>query len=215
MRGERGSAALAPQSESSASAFSDFLVFSLGIAFMFAANSGFAQNSVQALQQVCGACHGADGNSAIPGTPSLAGQPKVFIENQLVLIREGLREVAPMKGMLDKVTDEELVALARRYSEMPAKPSSAEIDAAKVRRGAEISVAARCGSCHSPDYSGREQMPRLAMQREDFLLASLKEFRNGRAAGRDTLMAATLRGMNDSQLEDLAHYFATAGRHPK
>lgn len=38
-------------------------------------------------------------------TPSLAGQPKLFIENQLVLIQEGLREILQMKGLLDKVTD--------------------------------------------------------------------------------------------------------------
>jgi len=41
----------------------------------------------------CAACHGPGGNSQIPQFPSLAGQPKVFVENQLVLIREGLRDV--------------------------------------------------------------------------------------------------------------------------
>ena len=190
------------------------LAFAAGCLLMMASAS-HAQGSAQALLPVCGACHGADGNSVIAGTPSLAGQPKLFIENQLVLIREGLREVPVMKGVLAKLSDEDLVGLAKLYSEMPAKPPATDIDAARIKRGAEISQAARCASCHSPDYSGREQMPRLAMQREDFLIASLKEFRNGPAAGRDTVMASTLRGMTDSQLEDLAHYFATAGRHPK
>ncbi len=175
---------------------------------------------VQALLPVCGACHGADGNSAIPGTPSLAGQPRVFIENQLVLIREGLRDVPAMKGLLERTSDEDLVALAKVYAELPAKPApgqpdSGQIDPDKIKRGAALSKASLCASCHSVDYAGREQMPRLAMQREDFLRASLKEFRDGPAAGRDTNMTATLRGMSDQQLNDLAHYFATAGRHPK
>ncbi len=194
-----------------------------GLALVLAASGlqaqGSGPNSVAALQPalqpVCAACHGVDGNSAIPGTPSLAGQPQVFIENQLVLIREGLRSVPAMKGLLDTARDEDLVALAKLYSELPAKALAGEVDADKVKRGAQISKAALCGSCHAPDYSGREQMPRLALQREDFLRASLKEFRDGPAAGRDTIMAATLRGMSDDQLGDLAHYFSTAGRHPK
>jgi cytochrome c553 len=178
------------------------------------------QTPAQALLPVCGACHGADGNSAIPGTPSLAGQPRVFMENQLVLIREGLRIVPAMKGLLARTRDEDLVTLAKIYAELPAKPApgqseSGPIDADKIKRGATLSKAGLCATCHSADYTGREQMPRLAMQREDFLRASLKEFRDGPAAGRDTIMAATLRGMSDQQLNDLAHYFATAGRHPK
>ncbi|NCX15230.1 MAG: cytochrome c4, partial [Burkholderiaceae bacterium] len=34
---------------------------------------------MSAKLQVCGACHGPDGNSKIAGTPSLAGQPKTFL----------------------------------------------------------------------------------------------------------------------------------------
>ena len=41
--------------------------------------------------QLCAACHGADGNSTTVGVPSIAGQPKLFIETQLVLIREEIR----------------------------------------------------------------------------------------------------------------------------
>lgn len=51
-------------------------------------------------------------------------------------------------------------------------------------------------------------MPRLSGQREDFLFSSMREFRDGNATGRDTIMAATLRGMSDEELRDLAHYFA-------
>jgi cytochrome c553 len=50
----------------------------------------------------------------MPLVPSLAGQPK-FIENQLVLIREGLRDI-PAKGMLDGLKDAELLVLAKYFS---------------------------------------------------------------------------------------------------
>ncbi len=64
----------------------------------------------------CMACHGPQGNSQISSMPSIAGQPQVFIENQLVLIREGLRDVPAMKGLLEGVQDAEIVQLARFFA---------------------------------------------------------------------------------------------------
>jgi cytochrome c553 len=162
------------------------------------------------LMPMCGACHGADGNSSMAGVPSLAGQPKVFIENQLVMIREGMREVPQMKGILDQVKDEDFTALAKIYAALPAKPSSVKLDAEKIKRGATLSKQGLCGSCHLQDYAGQQQIPRLAQQREDFLLASMQQFRDGKTVGRDTMMTGVLRGFTDQQLGDLAHYFTFA-----
>jgi cytochrome c553 len=183
------------------------------------ANSSVAQSKVDSsaaashpLLPTCGACHGSDGNAQIPGMPSLAGQPKVFIENQLVMIREGMRPIPQMQGMLDKVTDEDFVLFAKYFSELPVKASAQKADVTKAKRGADIADRALCASCHQKDYSGKEQMPRLAGQREDFLFANMKQFRDGQAVGRDTIMVSTLRGMSDAQLSDLAHYFATMNK---
>jgi cytochrome c553 len=163
------------------------------------------------LMPLCGACHGADGNSSMVGVPSLAAQPKVFIENQLVMIREGMREVPQMKGLLDAVKDEDFTALAKLYSALPSKPQATKPDAEKMKRGAALSKQGLCGSCHLQDYAGQQQMPRLAQQREDFLLANMQQFRDGKATGRDTMMTGILRGFTDAQLSDLAHYFAMTG----
>ena len=69
--------------------------------------------SLSSRVAVCGACHGPQGNSVVQDIPSLAGQPKVFLENQLVLIREGMRDIPQMKGVLDNVADAELAALIK------------------------------------------------------------------------------------------------------
>ncbi len=57
-----------------------------------------AQQPPPATVAVCNACHGPEGNSQIPLTPSIAGQPKLFVENQLVLIREGTARRAADEG---------------------------------------------------------------------------------------------------------------------
>jgi cytochrome c553 len=157
---------------------------------------------------LCMACHGPQGNSQIPSLPSLAGQPKVFIENQLVLIREGLREVPQMKGMLDNAKDEEFIALAKYFSaQTPVKAGNAPIDQAKYLRGQATAQKMLCGSCHLPTYVGQNQIPRLAGQQEEFLVLSLKQFRDNTAmTGRDPNMAASVFGVKDPEISDLAHY---------
>jgi cytochrome c553 len=44
----------------------------------------------------CLACHGADGQSIIPETPSLGGQPEFYLTVQLLMFRDQLRIVEPM-----------------------------------------------------------------------------------------------------------------------
>ena len=169
--------------------------------------------SAAARLAVCAACHGADGLSRLPGVPSLAGQPRLFIENRLVMIREGLSAIPEMKGMLDGLSDAELIELSRHYAAMPPPPPATPRDAVRAARGARIAERTLCGSCHLPDQRGREQIPRLAGQREDYLLASMRQFLAGRVLGRDTAMINALQGLGDADLLDLAHYLATLAAH--
>ncbi|MCW5633626.1 MAG: c-type cytochrome [Rubrivivax sp.] len=162
----------------------------------------------------CDACHGADGISRQGGVPSLAGQPRLFLENRLVLIREGLVDVPTMKGLLEGVDDAELVALARHYAALPPPPPAVPRDAARAGRGERLAERMLCGSCHLSDQRGRDQIPRLAGQREDYLLATMRQFATGQARGRDTTMAEAVRGLADADLADLAHYLATLAGAP-
>ena len=113
-----------------------------------------------------------------------------------------------MKGLLDTLKDPELVALAIYFSvQTPAKPSG-NINREVFDRGQALAGKMLCGTCHLPDYSGRQQMPRLAGQNEAFLAYSMKQFRDHAGLGRDTVMSASLFGLKDNDLADLAHYLA-------
>ena len=190
----------------------------LAVVMAWAATTGArAQALPEALQTkvaVCQACHGADGHATLAAVPHLAGQPRLFIENRLVMMREGLSVVPQMAGLLDGLTDAQLTALSQHYATLPLKPARATRNAARAARGAALSQRALCGSCHLPDYSGREQIPRLSGQREDYLLQSMRDFAAGRTAGRDTLMSNALLGLSDADLQDLAHYLATVAATP-
>ena len=62
--------------------------------------------------------------------------------------------------------------------------------------------------CHLPDFRGREQMPRLAGQREEFLAEAMLQYRQNRRPGGDTMMAAALYGIPETDFRALAHYLA-------
>jgi cytochrome c553 len=160
----------------------------------------------------CMACHGPQGNSATPAMPSIASQPRVFIENQLVLIREGLRDVPAMKAVMGGLNDEEIVALARYFSAQVAVPQPGPVQAARFAAGAAVSQRALCGTCHLPSYAGQNQVPRLAGQDEAYLALTMKMYRDKPAPGRDTAMSAALYGLSDGEMEGLAHYLARQGK---
>lgn len=164
--------------------------------------------SLEERVRQCAGCHGADGNSTIPGTPSLAGQPRVFLENYLVMTREGIRGTAVMQALLKDLPDADIVALSKHYASLAAAASVEPADRKLFERGRQVAAKNRCGSCHLPTYRGREQMPRLAGQREEFLLEVMLQYRQNRRPGGDTLMAAALYGLPEEDFKAMAHYFA-------
>jgi cytochrome c553 len=100
------------------------------------------------------------------------------------------------------------VALAGYFAAQPPAPVLPATDEASYRRGQSLATKALCGSCHLPDFAGRQQIPRLAGQHEAFLLQAMKQFRDHPGLGRDTIMAASLYGLKDQDLADLAHFLA-------
>jgi cytochrome c553 len=183
------------------------LVLGSAAALVFAVAAA-AQALPERIQQ-CGGCHGEDGNSRLENIPSLAGQPEFFVLNQLFLMREGVRRIEPMMPFVKDLKDDDLNGLAQHFSKLEPKPSGEPIDAALAQRGGELAAKLRCASCHLPSMAGQQQMPRLAKQRIDYLVHSLKEFRDGTRSGAETLMSATVAGLSDDDLTALAH-FATS-----
>ena len=158
---------------------------------------------------VCLACHGAEGRSNIPETPSLGGQPSFFVVAQLFLFREGRRDNAPMTAAAKGLTNADLLAFAERIKNLPPPPSPEQApDPERFARGRALTRRHPCGVCHNPDFSGREQMPRLANQREDYLLKSMREYKSGSRLGYGGAMAQELAGLTDQDLIDLAHFLA-------
>ena len=184
----------------------------LGLAAALACALALPGAGAATLQEriaLCAGCHGEDGNSRIEKIPSLAGQPAFFILNSLFLMREGVRKVDAMTSFVKDLKDEELDGLSRHYAALPAKPSDEKVDAALAQKGAAIATQRGCVSCHLPTLAGQEQMPRLAKQRIDYLIPTLKSYRDAPRPGADTAMSAAVAGASDDDITALANYAAS------
>lgn len=158
----------------------------------------------------CAACHGFDGRSSMAEIPRLAGQQSGFITLQMILFREGIRDVPAMQSSTEKLSDTDIEAVAAYYAGLPsaAPEDRTPRDAALMVRGQAISAARNCGVCHLPNYAGRAQMPRLTHQHEAFLTHTMAEYRDGKRVGIDTQMNGAVQGLSDADIAALAHYLS-------
>jgi cytochrome c553 len=142
--------------------------------------------------------------------PSLAGQPAEFIALQMILFRERLRDAPPMPDMAQGLEDGQIEDLAAHFAALPPGPAPdrGEADSARVREGEALAQRLNCGVCHLPTYAGRAQIPRLAGQREEYLVHALTQYRDGTRRGSDTNMNAVMYGVTDAQIAALAHHMA-------
>jgi len=184
------------------------------LVMMCAAGTAFAQSGKgdpargAEKAKACAACHGTAEREPLAMTPWISGQLEEVVVLQLVLIREGLREIPQMAGLLDKVTDPDFFDIAAYYArQVPARGTS-KADPAKRARGAELSAQMGCGSCHMTDFSGQKQVPKIANQREDYLVAALKAYRDNKRVPPDTSMLGIMEKASDADIEALAHFLA-------
>lgn len=157
----------------------------------------------------CFACHGENGQSSTESVPSLGAQQPNYALIQLFMFREKLREFEPMNEMAKSLSDEDLRAFSDMIGRLPRPTPSAETtDAARMQRGEILIRRYRCGTCHSADLSGRDNVPRIAGQREDYLTKTLAEYRSNTRRGYDSTMADVTQELGQSQIADLAYYLA-------
>jgi len=157
----------------------------------------------------CFACHGEHGTSAMENTPSLGNQQMPYALIQLFMFREKLRVFDPMNEMTKSFTDDDLRAFPEFVARLPKpQPPADAPDPARMQRAQAIATQHHCNSCHSSDFSGTDNVPRIANQREDYLAKTLREYKNNSRHGYDGTMADVMGAVTAEQIADLAYYIA-------
>ena len=167
-----------------------------------------------AYAAVCAACHGADGNSAVPIQPKLAHQHPEYLVKQLEEFKSGKRKNAVMQGFAATLTPEDMRNISFWAASQKLKPGFAK-DKALVSLGERIyrgGIADRqipaCAACHSPNGSGIPvQYPRLGGQHADYTAAQLVAFRDG-VRTNSAQMTGVAAKLNDREIKAVSDYIA-------
>ena len=168
-----------------------------------------AAQTVQARLPVCLACHGQNGQSENPDVPSLGAQQAFYVTVQLLMFRERMRVVDPMNEMAKGLSDADLRGFADAIAKLPApKPAEGPVDAARMERARALAAQNHCNVCHAPNFAGQENVPRIADQREDYLVKALRGYKDNSRRGYDAAMADVVPQISDEQILDLAYYLA-------
>ena len=178
------------------------------LVFAFVAFSARAA-TVEERAVTCFACHGEHGQSEMENTPSLGGQQAPYALIQIFMFREKLRTFEPMNEITKSFTDDDLRVFSDFIAKLPkpAPPADAG-DPARMARGLALAQQNRCNSCHNADFSGKENVPRLANQREDYLVKTLGEYKDNSRHGYDGTMADVMGAVTKEQIVDLAYFIA-------
>jgi cytochrome c553 len=166
-----------------------------------------AAQSVQERLPVCLSCHGDKGQSANPEVPSLGAQQKDYVLVQLYMFREKLRQVELMNEMAKGLSDDDLRTLSETIAKLPAPAPVADAgDAARIARAQDLVAKNRCNFCHTSTFAGQDQIPRIAAQREDYLVRTLREYKSNTRRGYDPAMASVVEPLSDQDIVDLAYF---------
>ena len=161
------------------------------------------------VAEACTGCHGADGNSQTPGTPSLAGQQPIYFVAATQEYLTSARESAPMVPMLRKLSKLDIESAALYFaSQAPAQRNAAATgDAA-----AGEPLTAVCGGCHgSHGVSTDSATPTLAGQDAQYLAHSIKAYRTTR---KHALMARLVASLSDQDIGNIAAFYSVQKSKP-
>ncbi|TMG83779.1 MAG: cytochrome c4 [Betaproteobacteria bacterium] len=174
----------------------------------------------QTVAQLCSACHGADGNSASPANPSIAGQPAEYITEQLMNFKGGVRNNPVMAGIAATLSSEDMRALGIFFSQQKpkgqvAKDPALALSGQKIYRGGNLSTGVpACAACHLPGGVGiPPRYPRIGGQYAEYVYAQLKAFKAGERGmdkedkdANGKVMAQIAAKMSEREMQAVAQY---------
>ena len=160
------------------------------------------------LSHACAGCHGTNGGSAGLTMPSIASQSKTAIVDAMKKFKSGERPSTVMGRLAKGYTDAEFEAMAEFFSKQKFHPTTQVVDAAKVKRGAELQEA-NCSRCHLEDgKEGKDDTPVMASQWLTYLQMQMDLYQSG-ARKMPEKMAEKVKPLSKQDLEALLHFYAS------
>ena len=163
---------------------------------------------------VCQACHGANGNSANPEWPSLAGIGADYITEQLKNFKDGKRTNPVMMPNAATLKDEDMADLGAYFDSLTntgleADPSYWQAGQKLYRAGDPTRAIPACMACHGPTGRGNQpaKFPALRGQQSVYVIKQLNDYASGaRTTGPNGIMQTISKRLAPDDIRNLASY---------
>ena len=183
-----------------------FLLFlALFIVSVVPVNAADAQAGAKKAQ-VCVVCHKLAQSYSFP---LLEAQPREYLYTQMKAYKDKRREWPGRPHNDTSLPERDLRNIAEHFSaqKMPGAPF--RIDPSMVASGKAKVEELKCATCHMPDFSGKGDVPRLAGQVPEYLVAQMEAFRSGGRSHGSGATSDPARNPSAQDSELLGHYFAS------
>jgi cytochrome c553 len=161
----------------------------------------------------CAGCHGENGVSEIENTPSLAGQPDLFIQWPLIFFRSGARKNEVMGPIAEQLSNDGVCDLGAHFASLQPPNSTAasapddHLDLTEA--GHKVAAAGRCVSFHAEKFAGSKAVARIAGQQEEYITKAPLGYKSGlRSGGGVAAMAEVAYPLSDDEITTVAHNLA-------
>ena len=125
------------------------------------------------------------------------------------MFREKMRINEAMNEAAKDLTDGGRQSIADALAALPApKPPDDAGDPARLERARALTEQNHCNVCHRPDFAGQQTVPRIADQREDYLLKTLRDYKSGTRRAYEPIMIEVLQPIDDAQFVEFAYYLS-------
>lgn len=158
--------------------------------------------------RACVACHGENGISVAAMWPNLAGQNAPYLAARLKFYQTTTVEQYPaMYPLSAELGEQDIEDLAAHYAGLSVDTCAAQAGATAGDPAAGAQKAAMCAGCHGASaVTANTAWPSLAGQKDQYLVAQLKAFKDGTRVSQ--VMAPFITALSDQDLVDLAAYYS-------
>lgn len=153
----------------------------------------------------CGYCHGENGNSKRPHIPNLASQNPIYLFHSFEKFANGERIDYVMSKLAKSLTLEDRVNIAVYFSQQKVEPAAVTPNVALVQQGESL-FQRTCTACHGSHAEGKETMPRLAGQPDEYIRKALNRFRTNDPSRAGSVMVGVASRLSEAEIEALAAY---------
>jgi sulfide dehydrogenase cytochrome subunit len=137
-----------------------------------------ATPSAEMLGNTCAGCHGTNGNSMGPATPTIAGAGSEYFIDSMMAYKSGERASTIMTRIAKGYTDDEIKAMAEFFAKQPIKRQKQMADSKMAGAGKKLHDK-YCEKCHEDGGRAAEDGGLLAGQWKPYLKYTMDDFMNG------------------------------------